>query len=293
MELPFDDASNDPPVAARPAASGAGMCTGYFPARGASRIRRDPRKVRSVATIVACEDDPTIRRLIEVALRSTGHDLHLADDGFVGYAVATRLQPDLVVTDLVMPNVDGLELIHRLRQDTQLAHVPVLLLSASQHVGELPPGVVHLAKPFGPADLRSAVSAILAAAAAAATTTGPSPFVDAAFLDELRAMDPPGDSDSVAMLIDLFLQLTPNRLVELRAAVAQGNLAVAHKLAHTIRGSAGIVGAMEVLDRAEAVEDLQVLTGEDPARAVAALDEAYGRAHVALLAERARSARPG
>ena len=64
-----------------------------------------------MARLVFCEDDPTIQRVIQVALRATGHEVHLAADGAAGLALIERVRPDLIFTDLSMPEMDGYRLI--------------------------------------------------------------------------------------------------------------------------------------------------------------------------------------
>jgi CheY-like chemotaxis protein len=237
-----------------------------------------------LATIVACEDDPTIRRLIQVALRSTQHQVHLAGDGAEGWELASSLQPDLVLTDFLMPNVDGLELIKRIRSDVRLAHIPIVLLSAASAGQAIPDGVCLLPKPFSPVDLRTTVEATLAGQAKPAAAAQHR-AIDAAVLGDLRALDTPETPDPATFLIDLFLDLTPARLAEIQAALGVGDVARACKLAHTVKGSAGVVGATEVWQRAEALEaqagDFLLLFAE--------LEAAYARTRIALLSERTGS----
>jgi CheY-like chemotaxis protein len=120
-----------------------------------------------VATIVFCEDDLSVRKLIGVAMRGTAHQVHLADDGDTGLELVRRHRPDLVVTDLAMPRMSGLELHDALKADPELARVKVAFLTASsqrnlviQAQDRSPQAILF--KPFSPASLREEVESLLA-----------------------------------------------------------------------------------------------------------------------------------
>ncbi len=121
-----------------------------------------------MATIVFCEDDPTIRKLVRATLRPTGHDVHVAADGREGLALIQRLRPDLVVTDVAMPNLDGLRLTDELKRRPELAHIPIVLLTASVQRSQVEEGyrhgvAGHLAKPFGALELRNLIGELIGA----------------------------------------------------------------------------------------------------------------------------------
>ena len=119
-----------------------------------------------MASIVFCEDDPTIRRLIQVALRSLPHDVHLAADGREGLALIERERPNLVFTDVSMPELDGFQLLAALKAHPQLAEIPVIFVTASAQRVEIEEGRRHgaadyLTKPFSPVDLRAKIEQLL------------------------------------------------------------------------------------------------------------------------------------
>ena len=121
-----------------------------------------------MATIVFCEDDPTIRKLIQVALRSTAHRVFIAEDGQAGLAVIERERPEIVFTDVSMPEMDGLELMAVLHGRADLAQIPVVLLSASAQQRQIEEGLRHgalgyMTKPFSTAELRAKVDEFLLA----------------------------------------------------------------------------------------------------------------------------------
>jgi two-component system OmpR family response regulator len=85
-----------------------------------------------MAKILVVEDDAALLELLESVLVELGHEVWVASDGDVGLDLAVETMPDLVVTDLVMPGLDGYELLSRLRQFSQTASIPVLVLSEHQ-----------------------------------------------------------------------------------------------------------------------------------------------------------------
>jgi CheY-like chemotaxis protein len=88
------------------------------------------------ARIVVADDDATIRRLMGVFLRTLGYRGVVVADGVQALAAVAEEVPDLVISDIHMPNLGGLELTRRLREDPRLARVPILLFSASVSQGE-------------------------------------------------------------------------------------------------------------------------------------------------------------
>ncbi len=118
-----------------------------------------------MARLVFCEDEPSIRRLIQAALRSTTHEVHLTADGAEGLELIERLRPDAIFTDLRMPRLDGLELCGEIKARPHLADIPIVVITASAQRQDLETvyacGVTSvMIKPFSPADLRAMVDRI-------------------------------------------------------------------------------------------------------------------------------------
>jgi len=76
--------------------------------------------------ILVVDDEPQITRVLRTALTGSGYDVRTADDGHSGLRVAREWQPDLVITDISMPNMNGIELCRQLRTESAL---PVIVLS--------------------------------------------------------------------------------------------------------------------------------------------------------------------
>jgi two-component system, OmpR family, KDP operon response regulator KdpE len=113
--------------------------------------------------ILVVDDEPQLTRVLRTGLKSRGYDVRAAADGLAGFEAFNDWHPDLVITDLAMPNVDGLELCKRLRAISQ---VPIIVLSAK---GEEKTKVEALdlgaddfvTKPFGIDELLARVRASL------------------------------------------------------------------------------------------------------------------------------------
>ncbi|HEX6730236.1 MAG TPA: response regulator transcription factor [Pyrinomonadaceae bacterium] len=120
--------------------------------------------------ILVVDDEPQLTRVLRTGLKSHGYDVRAAADGLAGLETFSDWHPDLVITDLAMPNVDGLELCRRLRAMSQ---VPIIVLSAK---GEEKTKVEALdigaddfvTKPFGIDELLARVRASLRRASAPA-----------------------------------------------------------------------------------------------------------------------------
>jgi CheY-like chemotaxis protein len=115
-----------------------------------------------VARIVFCEDEEQIRKLIQVAMRSTPHTITMTANGVDGLAAVERLLPDLLVTDLAMPEMGGFALADAVHARPSLRHIPIVFVTASVQRGDVALFAEHgaagyLAKPFSPHDLRTTI----------------------------------------------------------------------------------------------------------------------------------------
>jgi DNA-binding response OmpR family regulator len=114
-------------------------------------------------SILVVEDEALIADAIAARLRSEGHEVHVAGDGPTGVAFAARFRPDLVILDLMLPGLDGLEVCRQIQRDR---HVPVLMLTARDDETDLVVGLAvgaddYLTKPFSMRELVARVQALL------------------------------------------------------------------------------------------------------------------------------------
>ena len=122
-----------------------------------------------MAKLVFCEDDPTIRKLIQVALRSTGHELYVAPNGSEGLTLIEKVLPDIVFSDVSMPEMDGMQLCAVLKDRPNLSHIPIILMTASVQRLQVEEGYRHgargyLMKPFSMPELRAKIDEYLSPA---------------------------------------------------------------------------------------------------------------------------------
>ena len=82
-----------------------------------------------MATILAVDDSFTMRQMLAVTLQNAGHDVIQAEDGKVALAMARAQDFDLVITDVYMPNMDGITLVSELRRLPGFEETPLLVLT--------------------------------------------------------------------------------------------------------------------------------------------------------------------
>lgn len=116
-----------------------------------------------MAVILVIDDEENILNVVEAYLKAEGNTVHLARDGPQGLAAFRRYQPDLVILDIMLPGMDGLEVLQQIRR---ISDVYVLLLTAKSEEADRVIGLTvgaddYLTKPFSPRELAARVKAIL------------------------------------------------------------------------------------------------------------------------------------
>ncbi|MBE2264187.1 MAG: response regulator [Burkholderiaceae bacterium] len=119
-----------------------------------------------MALIVVMEDDGGTRMLITSVLKRDGHEVLATEDGRSGLELVRQHRPDLVISDIRMPGMDGLQMLASLRRDASLVAIPVILLTSLQERAHMRIGMTagaddYITKPFRSAELRDAVGAQL------------------------------------------------------------------------------------------------------------------------------------
>jgi CheY-like chemotaxis protein len=113
-----------------------------------------------LSRVLIVDDEPDLRFLLRRILESAGHEVSEAGNGADALSAVRRSRPDVVVTDMMMPIMDGVELIQRLRGDPTMRDIPIVAVSGHGHLAVHADTVV--AKPFHPHVLLAAVNALLA-----------------------------------------------------------------------------------------------------------------------------------
>ncbi len=117
-------------------------------------------------TILIIEDDASIRRVVEGYLQQAGYQVFTAFDGMTGLALAQQIKPNLLVLDLMLPGLDGLEIARRLRAsaDPVLAGIYIIMLTARVEEADRVVGLElgaddYVIKPFSPRELVARIRA--------------------------------------------------------------------------------------------------------------------------------------
>lgn len=123
-----------------------------------------------ITNVLLVDDDQDLLRIAQLSLRNVGNwTVHLARCGSEGLTLASQVKPDLILLDVMMPEMDGPETLARLRQNPNTAKIPVIFLTAKvqqhevhKYVGMGAVGVIF--KPFDPMTLPQEVQRLLEAA---------------------------------------------------------------------------------------------------------------------------------
>ena len=108
--------------------------------------------------VIVIDDTEEIRKLMSFVLAKDGYKVLEAKDGIVGLALAKLHRPDLVVSDVQMPGMNGFDMVQALRQDPNIAATPVILLTSLSDRADMRQGMIsgaddYITKPFTPKEL--------------------------------------------------------------------------------------------------------------------------------------------
>jgi len=121
----------------------------------------------SLKQVVCIEDDPEMIELIRLILSRRGAQVHGASGGVAGLQMVKELRPDLILLDLMMPDMDGWEVFQQIKADETLRSIPVIVVTAKAqsidkalglHIAKVED---YIAKPFSPQELIESVEKIL------------------------------------------------------------------------------------------------------------------------------------
>ena len=116
--------------------------------------------------VLVVDDDPQVLKLLRLNFEMEGYDVDAAPDGAAALAAAAQRRPDAVVCDVMMPGMDGLEVVRRLRADPELSDVAIVVVSAKAQRSDMRDGVAagadeYVTKPFDPQEVLDAVARLL------------------------------------------------------------------------------------------------------------------------------------
>ncbi len=117
--------------------------------------------------IVYIEDDLEMTYLIKLILEKKGYEIISTNDGLEGFEIIEREKPDLVLLDLMMPNIDGWDIYHQLQSNENTNQIPVIVISAKAQPIDKVLGLQvakvdnYISKPFKPQELLESIESIL------------------------------------------------------------------------------------------------------------------------------------
>lgn len=122
--------------------------------------------------VLIIDDDVDTLKLVGLMLERQGYEISVASNGTIGLAKAAEDKPELILLDVMMPDLDGYEVTKRLRANPALAHIPIIMFTAKTMVDDKVAGFEagvddYLTKPTHPAELTAHVKAVLARSAQA------------------------------------------------------------------------------------------------------------------------------
>lgn len=120
----------------------------------------------NMASILAVDDSPSMRQMVSYTLERAGYDVVLANDGLEALNIAQNTSVNLVLTDVNMPNIDGITLVKKLRQLHDYRYKPILILTTESSTekkmqGKEAGATGWIVKPFDPDQLLSTLRRVL------------------------------------------------------------------------------------------------------------------------------------
>jgi DNA-binding response OmpR family regulator len=111
-----------------------------------------------MAKVLVIEDDTHIWKIIEYKLKKEKHELTWANDGLKALDILKTLKPDLIISDIMVPYMDGIQILKKIKAKDELKDIPVIMLTSKAQEKDIVKGLElgaqdYMAKPFSPAEL--------------------------------------------------------------------------------------------------------------------------------------------
>jgi DNA-binding response OmpR family regulator len=109
-------------------------------------------------TVLVVEDEAHIRRVLEYNLKLDGFEVYLAEDGATGLKLAREKSPDVILLDWLMPEMNGLQVLKELKNNSNTEHIPIFMLTAKGMLSDVTQAIDmgaddYITKPFNPMQL--------------------------------------------------------------------------------------------------------------------------------------------
>ena len=231
--------------------------------------RHSLRERQAGAAILLVEDNEVNRVLATTILARLGHQATVAEDGAEAVELCTRARFDLVLMDMQMPGMDGLQATVCIRAlDSPMRRVPVIALTANALQGDrercLAAGMDdYLTKPFNAEQLAAMIDQWLpgrasgwaaTAAAAIEPADGVGDVLDTGALEQLRKAGGDDGAAFVERIIGVFLAEAGRQLAAMRSGLAAADAKALQRAAHTLKSSSAAVGAVALSQLCRSVE---------------------------------------
>jgi pilus assembly protein CpaE len=182
-----------------------------------------------MTNILVIDDEPIFHTMVSHALDGLNFHISIAENGKSGLAMAHSVKPDLVITDVMMPDISGYDVTRTLRREPEFAHTPILILTAQSGLQDklmsFEAGADdHLTKPFEPAELAARVTVLLRRAEALQVTAAPAFPTEEAFMIAVHSLRGGTGCSSLAVNLAVSLQSlwqTPTVLLDLTMMAGQ------------------------------------------------------------------------
>lgn len=220
------------------------------------------RDTANLAKILVVEDNAVNQKVVTTILRKNGYTVRVAAHGGEAMEALAQEDFDLVLMDIQMPVLDGLEATRLIRREPKWRHLPIVAMTAHAMTGDkqrcLQAGMNgYVSKPVHPAHLLATIESYLHAEPANESEGAPPAPEEPSPIDTALAAQLLDNKPALMRgLLDLFLQTAPERLRKLRAGVMQGDRETVVAEATHIRKSAERIAALHIAHCAREIEEL-------------------------------------
>jgi two-component system, OmpR family, alkaline phosphatase synthesis response regulator PhoP len=116
------------------------------------------KEANGMAKVLVIEDDEHIWKLIEYRLKKEKYDLIWASDGLKALEILETIKPDLIISDIMVPYMDGIQILKKIKTDNELKDIPVIMLTSKAQEKDIVKGLElgaqdYMSKPFSPSEL--------------------------------------------------------------------------------------------------------------------------------------------